>query len=80
MYYSIAGRSQTDKGMQLLPQQKMAAKYSEGNFTFPDNWAPYKKRKGDFMYEGGIPVPRGVSNNYFGDLKFYMEEYENSLK
>jgi len=81
MYHTIMGRNQSDKGSKLLTSFKIAAKFKNTNFTgFPDGWAPYPKRKGDFFYDGGIPVSRGFSNNYFDDLRFFMSQHEESLR
>ena len=77
MFSVISGYSGRSGG--VLSQQKMAAKFRDSGFTFPDGWVPYERRKGDFFYDGGVPFGNRLSENYFGDLKYYLKEYEDSL-
>jgi hypothetical protein len=82
MHYGMVSRKKHNYDGLLLTQQMVAEKFVENNLSFPDGWEPYLRRKGDFFYDGGVPIPQlnKTSNNYFDELKFYMKEYEDSLR
>lgn len=73
----------------LLTQIKLA-EVLEINGSFPSEYQPYAREKGDYFYDGRVPVPFQYpppapgpnvkfSNNYFEDLRDNMKKYLESM-